>query len=147
MWSNGRTSSRHSIPSWSSGSPVARNQTWAKDGSDRHVSRGEVISINNYYRLFKSLLTPVQLDGLRLLLTPFPQEEFNPTDDRKTLEPSLGVTCLDCHVNGHTTAQAGEAGFGRVHASTMRVRGTATKFFDPDVPWGFHKPIAVPDFN
>jgi cytochrome c peroxidase len=69
------------------------------------VSRGEVVSINNYYRLFKDLLTPVQLDGLRLLLTPFPQEEFNPTDDRKTAEPSLGVTCLDCHVNGHTTAQ------------------------------------------
>ncbi|MEN6452261.1 MAG: cytochrome B6 [Thermoguttaceae bacterium] len=69
------------------------------------VSRGEVVSINNYYRLFKDILTPVQLDGLRLLVTPFPQEEFNPTDDRKSLQPSLGVTCLDCHVNGHTTAQ------------------------------------------
>jgi cytochrome c peroxidase len=69
------------------------------------VSRGEVISINNYYRLFKGVLTPVQLDGLRLLLTPFPQEEFNPTDDRKTVDPSLGVTCLDCHINGHTTGQ------------------------------------------
>jgi cytochrome c peroxidase len=69
------------------------------------VSRGEVISINNYYRLFKDILTPVQLDGLRLLLTPLPQEEFNPTDDRKSLQPSLGVTCFDCHVNGHTTGQ------------------------------------------
>jgi cytochrome c peroxidase len=69
------------------------------------VSRGEVVSINNFYRLFKDLLTPVQLDGLQFLLTPFPQEEFNPTDDRKTREASLGVTCLDCHVNGHTTAQ------------------------------------------
>ena len=69
------------------------------------VSRGEVISINNYYRLFKDILTPVQLDGLRMLLTPFPQEEFNPTDDRKSLHPSLGVTCFDCHVNGHTTGQ------------------------------------------
>lgn len=69
------------------------------------VSRGEVVSINNYYRLFKDLLTPVQLDGLRMLLTPFPQEEFNPTDDRKSPQPSLGVTCFDCHVNGHTTAQ------------------------------------------
>lgn len=69
------------------------------------VSQGEVVSINNYYRLFKDILTPVQLDGLRLLLTPLPQEEFNPTDDRKTDEPSLGVTCLDCHVNGHTTGQ------------------------------------------
>jgi cytochrome c peroxidase len=69
------------------------------------VSRGQVVSINNYYELFKDILTPVQLDGLRLLLTPFPQEEFNPTDDRKSEQPSLGVTCLDCHVNGHTTAQ------------------------------------------
>jgi cytochrome c peroxidase len=69
------------------------------------VSRGEVVSINNYYRLFKDLLTPVQLDGLRMLLTPLPQEEFNPTDDRKSAEPSLGVTCLDCHINGHTTGQ------------------------------------------
>lgn len=69
------------------------------------VSRGEVVSINNYYRLFKDILTPVQLDGLRMLVTPFPQEEFNPTDDRKSREPSLGVTCLDCHVNGHTTGQ------------------------------------------
>lgn len=69
------------------------------------VSRGEVVSINNYYRLFKDILTPVQLDGLRLLLTPLPQEEFNPTDDRKSEQPSLGVTCFDCHVNGHTTGQ------------------------------------------
>lgn len=69
------------------------------------VSRGEVVSINNYYRLFKDILTPVQLDGLRVLLTPFPQEEFNPTDDRKSKEPSLGVTCFDCHVNGHTSGE------------------------------------------
>jgi cytochrome c peroxidase len=69
------------------------------------VSRGEVVSINNYYRLYKDILTAVQLDGLRLLVTPFSQEEFNPTDDRKSKEPSLGVTCLDCHVNGHTSGQ------------------------------------------
>ncbi len=69
------------------------------------VSRGEVVSINNYYRLFADILTAVQLDGLRLLVTPFPQEEFNPTSDRKTAQPSLGVTCLDCHTNGHTSGQ------------------------------------------
>jgi cytochrome c peroxidase len=69
------------------------------------VSRGEVVSINNYYRLFQDILTPVQLDGLRLLLLPFSQEEFNPTSDRKTAEPSLGVTCFDCHTNGHTSGQ------------------------------------------
>jgi hypothetical protein len=69
------------------------------------VSRGEVVSINNFYRLFKDILTPVQLNGLQFLLTPLPQEEFNSTDDRKSREPSLGVTCFDCHVNGHTTGQ------------------------------------------
>jgi cytochrome c peroxidase len=69
------------------------------------VSRGEVVSINNFQRLFKEILTPVQMDGLQFLLTPFPQEEFNPTDDRKTENPSMGVTCFDCHVNGHTTGQ------------------------------------------
>jgi len=69
------------------------------------VSRGEVVSINNFQRLFKDILTPVQLDGLQFLLVPFPQEEFNPTDDRKSANPTLGVTCFDCHVNGHTTGQ------------------------------------------
>lgn len=69
------------------------------------VSRGQVVSINNFRELFKDLLTPVQLEGLRLLLTPLPQEEFNATDDRKTPDPSLGVACLDCHINGHTTGQ------------------------------------------
>src|SRR4051812_19508391 len=48
------------------------------------VSRGEVVSINNFYRLFKEILTPMELDGLRLLLTPMSQEEFNVTDDRKS---------------------------------------------------------------
>lgn len=69
------------------------------------VSRGEVISINNFRELLGDLLTPVQMEGMRLLLTPLPQEEFNATDDRKTLSPSLGVACFDCHVNGHTTGQ------------------------------------------
>jgi cytochrome c peroxidase len=69
------------------------------------VSRGQVVSINNFHELFKDILTPVQLEGLRLLLTPLPQEEFNATDDRKTVEPSLGVACFDCHINGHTTGQ------------------------------------------
>jgi cytochrome c peroxidase len=50
------------------------------------------------------LLTPVQMEGLRLLLTPFPQQQFNQTADRKVDTPQLGVTCLDCHANGHTNA-------------------------------------------
>jgi len=69
------------------------------------VSRGQVVHLNNFRELFKDILTPVQLEGLRLLLTPLPQEEFNLTDDRKTREPQLGVACFDCHLNGHTTGQ------------------------------------------
>ena len=68
------------------------------------VSQGKVLSIKNYYQLLHGKLSPVQLEGMRLLLTPFPQQQFNATEDRKVMEPSLGVTCLDCHVNGHTNA-------------------------------------------
>ncbi|MGQ9370988.1 hypothetical protein [Azospirillum sp. ST 5-10] len=66
------------------------------------VSQGQVLTIKNYYGLMNGLLTPVQIEGLRLLLTPFPQQQFNQTDDRKAEEPSFGVSCLDCHTNGHT---------------------------------------------
>jgi cytochrome c peroxidase len=68
------------------------------------VSQGQVLSFKNYYEMFKGILTPVQMEGLRVLLTPFPQQQFNQTEDRKVVEPSLGVTCLDCHVNFHTNA-------------------------------------------
>jgi Cytochrome c peroxidase len=92
------------------------------------VSRGEVVSFNNFHRLFKDIVTPVQLDGLRLLVTPFPQEEFNATDDRKSANPSLGVACLDCHVNGHTTGQFHlnpdiRPGYRRLRLDTTSLRG------------------------
>ncbi len=69
------------------------------------VSRGQVVTLDNFRELFKEIMTPVQLEGMRLLLTPLPQEEFNLTDDRKSPQPQLGVACFDCHVNGHTTGQ------------------------------------------
>ncbi len=63
------------------------------------VSRGQVLTIRNFYELLNGIITPVQMEGLRLLLTPFPQEEFNQTEDRKVAEQSNGVACLDCHTN------------------------------------------------
>jgi cytochrome c peroxidase len=66
------------------------------------VSQGQLVTTHNFYELFKCILNPKQLDGLRLLLTPFPQQQFNLIDDRRSLLPSLGVACLDCHINGHT---------------------------------------------
>jgi len=66
------------------------------------VSQGQVVTLQNYFKLFNGLLNPKQLEGLRLLVTPFPQQQFNATDDRRSLKPSTGVTCFDCHVNGNT---------------------------------------------
>ncbi len=65
------------------------------------VSQGKLVSLTNYYELFNGLLTPRQLEGLRLLLTPFPQQQFNATDDRRVAGPSQGAACFDCHSNGH----------------------------------------------
>ncbi len=66
------------------------------------VSQGKVVTIMNYFDLFNGILNPKQLEGLRLLVTPFPQQQFNQTDDRRSEKPSRGVTCFDCHVNGHS---------------------------------------------
>jgi cytochrome c peroxidase len=68
------------------------------------VSQGQVVTTHNFYKLFKDKLNPKQLDGLRLLVSPFAQQQFNLIDDRRSAEPQLGVACLDCHVNGHTNA-------------------------------------------
>ena len=41
-----------------------------------------------------------------MLLTPFPQQQFNQTEDRRSERPSRGVACFDCHANGHTNGAA-----------------------------------------
>ena len=66
------------------------------------VSQGKLLAINNYYEIFNGILNPKQLEGLRLLLTPFPQQQFNATEDRRSEKPSMGVACFDCHANGST---------------------------------------------
>jgi cytochrome c peroxidase len=68
------------------------------------VSKGQLVTTDNFFELFKCILNPKQLDGLRLLVTPFAQQQFNLTDDRRSARPSQGVSCFDCHVNGHTNA-------------------------------------------
>lgn len=68
------------------------------------VSQGKLVTIENFFELFNGILNPKQIEGLRLLVTPFPQQQFNQTDDRRSEKPSRGVTCFDCHINGHTNA-------------------------------------------
>ncbi|HEV8328067.1 MAG TPA: hypothetical protein VGQ08_11325 [Nitrospiraceae bacterium] len=68
------------------------------------VSQGKLVTLDNYYDLFNGIVNPKQLEGLRLLVTPFPQQQFNATEDRRTVRPSGGVVCFECHANGHTNA-------------------------------------------
>ena len=68
------------------------------------VSKGQLVTIENFYRLFNGVLNPKQIEGLRLLVMATPQQQFNATDDRRSEKPHRGVTCFDCHVNGHTNA-------------------------------------------
>jgi cytochrome c peroxidase len=70
------------------------------------VSQGKVVTVENFQDIFRGILNGKDLEGLRLLVTQFPQQQFNATADRKTNHPQgmQGVACLDCHLNGHTTA-------------------------------------------
>jgi cytochrome c peroxidase len=74
------------------------------------VSQGKLVTIENFYELFNGILNPKQLEGLRLLLTPFPQQQFNQTEDRRSEKPGRGVACFDCHSNGHTNGATHQVG-------------------------------------
>jgi cytochrome c peroxidase len=91
------------------------------------VSQSNLLTIKNYYALMVGILTPVQLEGLRLLLTPFPQEEFNQTEDRKSADQSLGVACLDCHANFHTNAAFHQTPDVRPQAARFRLDSTSLR--------------------
>ncbi|MDQ4680396.1 hypothetical protein, partial [Stenotrophomonas maltophilia group sp. RNC7] len=91
------------------------------------VSRGDVLTIKNFYEYMNGIATPVQLEGLRLLLTPFPQEEFNQTEDRKVVDPSMGVACLDCHTNFHTNGAFHQTPDVRPQASRFRLDTTSLR--------------------
>jgi cytochrome c peroxidase len=69
------------------------------------VSQGKVVTVDNFQEIFRGILNAKDLEGLRLLVTQFPQQQFNATADRKTdvAAGMLGVACFDCHVNGHTS--------------------------------------------
>ena len=85
------------------------------------VSQGKLVTLANFYELFKDVLNPKQLEGLRLLVTPFPQAQFNATDDRRALTATQGVACLDCHANGHTTAATHTVGDIRPNEHRHRI--------------------------
>lgn len=85
------------------------------------VSQGKLVTLGNFNELFKEILNPKQLEGLRLLLTPFPQQQFNATEDRRSLKASQGVACFDCHANGHTNASTHTVGDIRPNEHRHRI--------------------------
>ncbi|HXA50699.1 MAG TPA: hypothetical protein VNV86_10365 [Candidatus Acidoferrum sp.] len=92
------------------------------------VSRGVEITYGNYFNIFNGILTPEQMDGLRLLVTPFQTTWFNATHHRATKDPSQGVSCFSCHVNGHTNgaielAPDSRPNYGRLRTDTPTMRG------------------------
>src|SRR2546428_6121043 len=93
------------------------------------VSQGKLVTLNNFYDLFNGILNPKQLEGLRLLITQFPQQQFNATGDRKTERPDgmLGVACFDCHVNGHTSGAFHLVGDIRPQENRRRIETTSLR--------------------
>ncbi|HEV3258899.1 MAG TPA: cytochrome B6 [Gemmataceae bacterium] len=87
------------------------------------VSQGKVVTLDNYNEIFNGILNAKDLEGVRLLVTQFPQQQFNATYDRKTDKPSgmQGVACFDCHVNGHTSGATHLVGDIRPQAHRRRI--------------------------
>ena len=85
------------------------------------VTGGREVTLDNYYEIFDGLLTPEQMEGLKELLRPSPTTWFNHTTHRLTPEPSRGVACMDCHVNGHTNGAVELGPDARPNMARLRV--------------------------
>jgi cytochrome c peroxidase len=85
------------------------------------VTEGQEVTLSNYYEIFNGILTPEQMEGLKELLKPTPTTWFNQTTHRITPEPSAGVSCFACHVNGHTNGAFELAPDSRPHMARLRV--------------------------
>lgn len=85
------------------------------------ITKGKEVTLGNYFEMFNGLLTPEQLEGLKELVKPTPSTFFNHTTHRVTLEPSAGVSCFSCHVNGHTNGAFEVAPDTRPQLARLRI--------------------------
>ncbi|MDB5349244.1 MAG: hypothetical protein JWN86_491 [Planctomycetota bacterium] len=87
------------------------------------VSQGKVITTENFQEILAGILNSKDLEGMRLLVMQFPQQQFNATADRKTEKPDgmRGVGCFDCHVNGHTSGATHLVGDIRPQSHRRRI--------------------------
>ncbi len=112
------------------------------------VSQGKLVTMDNFYELFNGILNPKQLEGLRLLVTPFMQQQFNQTDDRRSVRPSRGVACFDCHANGHTNGATHLAGDARPQDVRHRVDTPALRGVNIQRLFGSQRALtSVEDFT
>jgi cytochrome c peroxidase len=87
------------------------------------VTKGKLVTVENFQEIFAGILNSKDLEGVRLLVTQFPQQQFNATSDRKTEKPDgmRGVACFDCHVNGHTSGATHLVGDIRPQSHRRRI--------------------------
>lgn len=112
------------------------------------VSQGEVVTTQNFFRLFNGILNPKQLEGLRLLVSQFPQQEFNMTNDRRSEHPHIGVSCFDCHTNGHTNAAFHLVGDIRPQAFRRRIDSPTLRGVNQERLFGSQRALrTVEDFT
>lgn len=114
------------------------------------VSQGKLVTVENFQELFAGILNAKDLEGLRLLVTQFPQQQFNATADRKTEQPlgMQGVACFDCHVNGHTSAATHLVGDIRPQSHRRRIDTTSLRGVNIQRLFGSQRALrSVEDFT
>ncbi len=112
------------------------------------ASQGKLVTLDNFFELFNGILNPKQLEGLRLLLTQFPQQQFNAVEDRRSEKPSKGVACFDCHVNGHTNAATHLVGDIRPQPHRRRIDTTSLRGVNIQRLFGSQRALkSVEDFT
>ncbi|WP_165226363.1 cytochrome B6 [Aquisphaera sp. JC669] len=128
--------------------PPAIFLTSRKDLGD--VSQGKVVTVENFQEIFGGILNSKDLEGLRLLVTQFPQQQFNATADRKTDNPvgMLGVSCFDCHVNGHTSGATHLVGDIRPQSHRRRLDTTSLRGVNVQRLFGSQRALkSIEDFT
>ena len=114
------------------------------------VSRGKVVTVENFQEVFAGILNAKDLEGMRLLVMQFPQQQFNATADRKTENPAgmQGVSCFDCHVNGHTSGATHLVGDIRPQSHRRRLDTTSLRGLNIQRLFGSQRALkSVEDFT
>ena len=114
------------------------------------VSQGKMVTVDNFQEIFQGILNAKDLEGMRLLVAQFPQQQFNATRDRKTEQAAgmQGVTCFDCHVNGHTSGATHLVGDIRPQSHRRRIDTTSLRGVNIQRLFGSQRALkSVEDFT